>query len=84
MELELNWKNGIDPNHGKWQSRENTGKYGYLSYHATVYTKQLLVCYAHENLHDIFKSMHIQCAWNPLWKSVSLWLSKSFGRYANI
>ena len=23
-------------------------------------------------------------AWNPLWKCVSLWLSKSFGRYANI
>ena len=22
--------------------------------------------------------------WNPLWKCVSLWLSKSFGRYANI
>ena len=30
------------------------------------------------------KSVHIQCAWNPLWKCVSLWLSKSFGRYANI
>ena len=25
-----------------------------------------------------------QCAWNPLWKCVSLWLSKSVGRYANI
>ena len=30
------------------------------------------------------KSVHIQCAWNPLWKCVSLWLSKSVGRYANI
>ena len=40
--------------------------------------------YAHENLHDLLKSVHIQCAWNPLWKCVSLWLSKSFGRYANI
>ena len=30
------------------------------------------------------RSLHIQCAWNPLWKCVSLWLSKSFGRYANI
>ena len=30
------------------------------------------------------KSVHIQCAWNPLWKCVSLWLSKFFGRYANI
>ena len=28
--------------------------------------------------------VHIQCAWNPFWKCVSLWLSKSFGRYANI
>ena len=40
--------------------------------------------YAHENLHDLLKSVHIQCAWNPLWKCVSLWLSKSVGRYANI
>ena len=40
--------------------------------------------YAHENLHDLLKSVHIQRAWNPLWKCVSLWLSKSFGRYANI
>ena len=40
--------------------------------------------YAHENLHDLLKSIHIQCAWNPVWKCVSLWLSKSFGRYANI
>ena len=36
-----------------------------------------------KNLHDLLKSIHIQCAWNPLWKCVSLWLSKSFGRYAN-
>ena len=35
-------------------------------------------------LHDLLKSVHIQCAWNPLWKCVSLCLSKSFGRYANI
>ena len=40
--------------------------------------------YAHENLHDLLKSVHIQCAWNPLWKCVSLWLSKSFGRYTKI
>ena len=33
---------------------------------------------------SLLKSIHIQCAWNPLWKCVSLWLSKSFGRYANI
>ena len=33
---------------------------------------------------DLLKSVHIQCAWNPLWKCVSLWLSKSVGRYANI
>ena len=57
---------------------------GYLLYHATVYTKPLYVRYAHENLHNLLKSIHIQCAWNPLWKCVSLWLSKSFGRYANI
>ena len=30
------------------------------------------------------RPLHIQCGWNPLWKCVSLWLSKSFGRYANI
>ena len=30
------------------------------------------------------KNIHIQCAWNPFWKCVSLWLYKSFGRYANI
>ena len=30
MELELNWKNGIDPNPGKWQSRESTGMFGNL------------------------------------------------------
>ena len=40
--------------------------------------------FAHENLHDLLKSVHIQCAWNPFWKCVSLWLSKSFGRYANL
>ena len=46
--------------------------------------KTTLGPYAHENLHDLLKSVHIQCAWNPLWKCVSLWLSKSFGRNANI
>ena len=30
MELELDWKNGIDPNPGKWQSRESTGMFGKL------------------------------------------------------
>ena len=40
--------------------------------------------FAHENLHDLLKNVHIQCAWNPLWKCVSLWLSISFGRYANL
>ena len=50
----------------------------------SLYKTTLLVRYAHENLHDLLKSVHIQCTWNPLWKCVSLWLSKSFGRYANI
>ena len=53
-----------------------------ISCHSLSKTTQ--VHYAHENLHGLLKSVHIQCAWNPLWKCVSLWLSKSFGRYANI
>ena len=63
---------------GKWQARESTGMFGNL---IAIY---YIMRYAHENLHDLLKSVHIQCAWNPLWKCVSLWLSKSFGRYANI
>ena len=30
MELELNLKNGIDPNPGKWPPRESTGMFGNL------------------------------------------------------
>ena len=53
-----------------------------ISCHSLYKTTLGSLCY--ENLHDLLKSVHIQCAWNPLWKCVSLWLSKSFGRYANI
>ena len=71
---------------GKWQSRESTGMFGKLMaiYYIIPQFIQNHSRYAHENLHDLLKSIHIQCAWNPLWKWVSLWLSKSFGRYANI
>ena len=72
----------------KWQARESTGMFGNLM--AIYYIMPQFiqnhssVRYAHENLHDLLKSVHIQCARNPLWECVSLWLSKSFGRYANI
>ena len=47
-----------------------------ISYHSLYKTTLGSLC--------SWKRVHIQCAWNPSWKCVSLWLSKSFGRYANI
>ena len=43
-------------------------------------------CASTDNCFHTAKVIEIRIffSWNPLWKCVSLWLSKSFGRYANI
>ena len=51
---------------------------------ACFVTLWLFIISCHSLSKTILGSLCIQCAWNPLWKCVSLWLSKSFGRYANI
>ena len=72
-----------------WQARESTGMFGnlmaiYYIMPQFIQNHSRFVMLMKTCMISLKKSVHIQCAWNPLWKCVSLWLSKSFGRYANI